>query len=178
MLDYTVKIGLIPIRRDCTPRPGMFNWEKAEERGRACVEYIESHFADENVSFVDLKDIIDVGVLFSENDVDAVVAKMRREKVDAIWLINANFGNEEVASMVSQELGLPVLLWGPLDDSIEPDGLRYYDSQCGLFGMSRLLKRMHIPFTYVENCRIEDKRLSDGFRQFVSVTCMVKNFRV
>ena len=69
MLDYTVKIGLIPIRRDCTPRPGMFNWEKAEERGRACVEYIESHFADENVSFVDLKDIIDVGVLFSENDV-------------------------------------------------------------------------------------------------------------
>ena len=177
MLDYTVKIGLIPIRRDCTPRPGMFNWEKAEERGRACVEYIESHFADENVSFVDLKDIIDVGVLFSENDVDAVVAKMRREKVDAIWLINANFGNEEVASMVSQELGLPVLLWGPLDDSIEPDGLRYYDSQCGLFGMSRQLKRMHIPFTYVENCRIEDKRLSDGFRQFVSVTCMVKNFR-
>ena len=36
---------------------------------------------------------------------------------------------------------------------------------------------MHIPFTYIENCRIEDKRVSDGFRQFVSVACMVKNFR-
>lgn len=34
MLDYNVKIGLVPLRRDCTPRPGMFNWEYAEERGQ------------------------------------------------------------------------------------------------------------------------------------------------
>ncbi len=29
-------------------------------------------------------------------------------------------GNEEVAAMVTKELGLPVLLWGPLDDVFEP----------------------------------------------------------
>ena len=34
MLNYNVKIGLVPLRRDCTPRPGAFNWEIAEERGR------------------------------------------------------------------------------------------------------------------------------------------------
>ena len=45
MLDYNVKIGLVPLRRDCTPRPGMFNWEYAEERGRKTVAYIEEHFA-------------------------------------------------------------------------------------------------------------------------------------
>ena len=28
MLNYHVKIGLVPIRRDVTPRPGIFNWEK------------------------------------------------------------------------------------------------------------------------------------------------------
>ena len=38
MLDYKVKIGLVPIRRDVTPRPGIFNWEKAEERCHAAVE--------------------------------------------------------------------------------------------------------------------------------------------
>ena len=29
MLNYHVKIGLAPMRRDVTPRPGIFNWEKA-----------------------------------------------------------------------------------------------------------------------------------------------------
>lgn len=28
MLQYNVKIGLAPMRRDVTPRPGIFNWEK------------------------------------------------------------------------------------------------------------------------------------------------------
>jgi L-fucose isomerase-like protein len=177
MLSYQVKIGLIPLRRDCTPRPGMFNWEKAEERGRACVRYIESHFADDQVSFVDLHEDISVGVLFSENDVDAVVEHMRHERVDAIFLINANFGNEEVAAMVAKALDVPVLLWGPQDDSFEPDGMRYFDSQCGLFAMSRQLKRFHIPFTYIENCRIEEQQFADGLREFVSAACMVKNFR-
>ena len=37
MLNYHVKIGLVPIRRDVTPRPGIFNWEKAEERCAAAV---------------------------------------------------------------------------------------------------------------------------------------------
>ena len=32
MLDYNIRIGLVPLRRDCTPRPGQFNWEIAEER--------------------------------------------------------------------------------------------------------------------------------------------------
>ena len=43
MLNYNVKIGLVPLRRDCTPRPGQFNWEIAEERGRNTAEYIKKH---------------------------------------------------------------------------------------------------------------------------------------
>lgn len=66
MLNYHVKIGLVPIRRDCTPRPGIFNWEYAEERARKTVAYIEEHFTSENVSFVDLKGINDVEVLYNE----------------------------------------------------------------------------------------------------------------
>ena len=70
MLNYKVKIGLVPVRRDCTPRPGAFNWERAEERGRKVVAYIESHFSNEIVSFSDLKGVIDVETLYSENDVE------------------------------------------------------------------------------------------------------------
>ena len=49
MLNYNVKIGLVPLRRDCTPRPGQFNWEIAEERGRNTVEYIKKHFSWDEV---------------------------------------------------------------------------------------------------------------------------------
>ncbi len=177
MLNYQVKIGLIPIRRDCTPRPGLFNWEITEARCRKTVKYIEDHFTGDKVSFVDLKGINPVEVLYSENDIEAVLARMRAEKVDAIFIINGNFGNEEAAAMVAEALRLPVLLWGPQDDVFDPDGMRYTDSQCGLFGTSRQLLRFSIPFTYIENCRVEDKILADGLRSFISVVCMVKNFR-
>ena len=176
MLDYSVKIGLVPIRRDVTPRPGIFNWEKAEERCARAVAYIEDHFADEHISFVDLNGINAVNVLYQDRDVEAVIDRFRREKVDAVFLINGNFGNEEVAGAVAKAIGKPVLLWGPQDDSFLPDGTRYTDTQCGLFGMSRQLQRMNIPFTYIENCPLEDERLARGFRSFARVACAVKNF--
>lgn len=177
MLDYQVKIGLVPLRRDVNPRPGIFNWEKAEERCHNAVSYIESHFSDKHISFTDLKGINPVDVLYNEKDVPAVVERFRQEKVDAVFLINGNFGNEEVAGMVAGELGKPVLLWGPQDESFLPDGTRYTDTQCGLFGISRQLQRLHIPFSYLENCRIEDPSFSEGFLDFAAVVCMVKNFR-
>lgn len=176
MLNYHVKLGLVPIRRDVTPRPGIFNWEKAEKRGRDVVNYIKSKYSNENVSFVDLKGINDVEVLFNEKDVDKVVERFQKEKVDAIFLINCNFGNEEVAADVARKLNKPVLLWAPIDDEFEADGMRYTDSQCGVFGVSRQLQRLNIKFTYIECCSIEDKIFDRGLNKFISVACMVKNF--
>ena len=176
MLDFTVKIGLVPLRRDCTPRPGMFNWEFAEERGRKTVAYIKEHFASEHVSFVDLKGVIDVKVLWSLNDVNKVAEYFRRNGVDAIFLIPANFGNEEAAGALAKAYGKPVLLWGPQDDTFYPDGLRMTDTQCGIFAMSRQLMRMNVPFTYIENCFVDDEMLKEGFDSFTRVVCAVKNF--
>lgn len=84
MLNYHVKVGLVPVRRDVTPRPGIFNWEKAEERCHRVMAYIEDHFADEHVSFVDLKGINEVDVLYNEKDVDAVIKRFQDNKVDAV----------------------------------------------------------------------------------------------
>ena len=65
-MKYQIKIGLAPIRRDVTPRPGIFNWEKAEIRGRRMVKYIEEQFTDDRVSFVDTKGITPVDVLITK----------------------------------------------------------------------------------------------------------------
>ena len=93
--------------------------------------------------------------LYSEDDVPAVIERLRAEKVDAVFIINCNFGNEEAAGEVAKALEKPVLIWAPLDDVFEPDGTRYTDSQCGLFGVSRQLQRLNVPGSYRECCRWE-----------------------
>jgi len=164
------------MRRDVNQRPGIFNWEKAEVRGQKAVDYIKSHFSSDQVSFVDLEGINEVGVLYNDQDAQKVIKLFRDQEVDGILLINANFGNEEVAGHVARALKKPILLWAPLDDEFASDGMRFTDSQCGIFGVSRQLQRLKIPFSYIENCRIEEEIFAQGLKKFISVTCMVKNF--
>ena len=176
MLSFIVKIGLAPFRRDVTPRPGIFNWEKAEERGQRVIEYIRKNFADDNVSFIGTESITPTGVLATEEDALKAAAYFQEEKADAVFLINCNFGNEEAAGLLAQTLKKPVLLWAPVDEEFAPDGMRYTDSQCGLFGVSRMLQRLNIHFSYIETCRVQDEAFAKGLTSFASVTCMVKNF--
>lgn len=176
MMDYSVRIGLVPCRRDVTPRPGIFNWEIAEERGRAQVAYIREHFTGDGVTFVGIEGINPVDVMINEADAAKIKERFAAEKVDAIFIINANFGNEEAIAEVCR-MGKPVCIWAPLDDRFDADGMRYTDSQCGIFGVSRLLQRHNIPFSHINTCRVDSDVFRRGFEKFVSVSCMVKNFR-
>ena len=177
MMDYNIKIGLIPLRRDVSPRPGIFNWEKAEERGRIFTSLIKDKYTDDKVSFVTIDGINKEDLLFSEKDVQFVIDRFSKENVDAIFIINCNFGNEEAAGAVAKALSKPVLLWGPLDDEYAPDGMRYTDSQCGCFGISRQFQRRNIKFSYIESCSFEDPEFDEGFKRFCSAVCMLKNFK-
>ena len=56
------------MRRDVSSALVYSIGKKAEERGRNAVEYIKSNFSSENVSFVDLKGINDVEVLYNDKD--------------------------------------------------------------------------------------------------------------
>ena len=178
MLDYKVKIGLIPMRRNTTDRPkGTFlTWYSAEQRGERFVEYIEKNFANDKVSFVDSKGIGIKDLIFDDDSANAMIERMKAEKVDAVLIINCNFGNEEAAADIAKALGKPVLLWAPLDDEYYVDGMRPTDSQCGLFGVSRQFQRFHIPFSHLPCCRVESEEFKAGFDSFVRVACMVKNF--
>ncbi len=178
MFDYKVKIGLIPMRRNTTDRPrGTFlTWYSAEQRGKKFVDYIKKNFTNENVEFADIKGIGIEDLMFDDASAAEVIAKMKQEEVDAVFIINCNFGNEEAAADVAKALGKPVLLWAPLDDEYYVDGMRPTDSQCGLFGVSRQMQRFHIPFSHLPCCRVESDEFKAGFEKFIRVTCMVKNF--
>lgn len=178
MFDYKVKIGLVPMRRDTNNRPkGTFlTWYSAEERGERFVRYIEENFTTDKVSFVDSKGLGTKDLIHDAASAAAMVERMKREGVDAVFIVNCNFGNEEAAADIAKAMGKPVLLWAPLDDEYYVDGMRPTDSQCGLFGVSRQMQRFHIPFSHLPCCRVESDEFKDGFLSFVRVACMVKNF--
>ena len=178
MLNYEVKVGLVALRRNTTNRPkGTFlTWYSAEERGKKFVDYIETNFSSEHVTFVDNKGIGINDLVFDDETAALTVERFKKEKVDAVMIINCNFGNEEAAADIAKAIGKPLLIWAPLDDEYYVDGMRPTDSQCGLFGMSRQLQRYHIPFSHLPCCEVESKEFSEGFNSFVRVACMVKNF--
>ncbi len=179
MLDYKVKIGLVPMRRNTTDRPrGTFlTWYSAEQRGERFVKYIEENFTSDIVSFVDSKGLGHKDLIYDDKSAEDIVKRFKDSDVDAVFIINCNFGNEEAAADIAKELGKPVLLWAPLDDEYYVDGMRPTDSQCGLFGISRQMQRFHIPFSHLPCCRVESDEFKEGFLSFVRVACMVKNFK-
>ena len=178
MLNYKVKIGLAPMRRNTTDRPvkTFLTWSSAEERGHRFVKYIEENFTSEHVEFVNINGIGHNDLMFDDASGVEVVKRFKEADVDAVIIINANFGNEELAADVAKALGKPVCLWAPLDDEYYEHGMRPTDSQCGIFGVSRQMQRYGIPFSHIPCCRVESEEFKEGFERFVRVSCMVKNF--
>ena len=99
MLNYKVKIGLAPMRRNTTNRPAktFLTWVSAEERGHRFVKYIEENFTNEHVEFVNINGLGHNDLMYDDESVEAVAERFTKEAVDAVFIINTNFGNEEAA---------------------------------------------------------------------------------
>ncbi|MDE7158656.1 MAG: fucose isomerase, partial [Clostridiales bacterium] len=175
-MDYSLKIGILPIRRYIAEPPkriGIFQSDYAVENKRELVPYIEKKFSDENTKFVNIDFLNEEGLLYLDDDCDKVISYFKEQKIDALIILNCNFGNEFVAGTVARALHLPTLLFGPRDTHFE-NGIRYTDTQCGLFAISKQLKRGNVPFEYIENCNVRDEKFTKGIKEFFSICSMVK----
>jgi L-fucose isomerase-like protein len=76
--------------------------------------------------------------------------------------------------MIGKRLGVPLLLWGPRDEAPLADGSRYRDSLCGMFASSKVIRKLKVPFTYVENCRVDDPQFAEGVSRFLRTAGVVK----
>jgi L-fucose isomerase-like protein len=165
-VDFKIKIGMAPTRRF------IFSKEDALKfKGLTAQKFREL-----GVEFVDIEDINEEGLLHSESDVDKIVEKFKREKVNALFFPHCNFGSEDLVGKVACQLKLPILLWGPRDEAPLPDGARLRDSQCGLFATGKVLRRFNLPFTYIPNCTLEDEAFEGGVRNFIAAANVVKEF--
>lgn len=162
-----IKLGYAPTRRSIFSAPDAIKY-----RGLTAQRLTEL-----GVDFVDITDINEEGLLYNDADMLKIVEKFKAEKIDGLFLPHCNFGTEYECARLAKELGVPVLLWGPLDVRPEPDGTRLRDTQCGLFATGKVLRRFGVPFTYMTNCRLEDPVFERGLRDFMAVCNVVKTFR-
>ena len=129
------------------------------------------------VAFVDIDDINEEGLLFCEEDRLKIEDKFRKAGVSGLFVPHANFGCEYEVARLAKSLNVPVLLWGPRDERPEEDGVRLRDSQCGLFATGKVLRRFEVPFTYMTNCRVDDREFERGVKDFVAICNVVRTFR-
>jgi L-fucose isomerase-like protein len=162
-----VVLGFAPTRRSIFSAPDAV---KYADLTRARLEEL-------GVSFVDISDISEDGLLHREEDRIKIEARFKEKKVDGLFVPHGNFGTEYEVARLAKELNVPVLLWGPRDERPDEDGIRLRDSQCGLFATGKVLRRFRIPFTYLCNCRLEDEEFQRGIRNFLAVCNVVKTFR-
>lgn len=162
-----MKLGFAPTRRSIFSAP-----DAVKYRGLTA-----ERLAELGIDFVDIKDINEEGLLYDDGDVAAIAAKFKAEGVDGLMLPHCNFGTEYVCARLAKELDVPVLLWGPLDERPEPDGVRLRDTQCGLFATGKVLRRFRVPFTYLTGCRLQDEVFERGVREFLAVCNVVKTFQ-
>lgn len=161
-----IKLGYAPTRRSIFSAPDAIKY-----RGLTAQRLTEL-----GIDFVDITDINEEGLLYNDADMLKIAEKFKAEKIDGLFLPHCNFGTEYECARLAKELGVPVLLWGPLDEHPEPDGTRLRDTQCGLFATGKVLRRFGVPFTYMTNCHLEDPVFERGLRDFMAVCNVVKTF--
>lgn len=130
-----------------------------------------------HVDFVDLDAVLPDGMIRDQAHVAPAVKHFQAHNVDALFVPHCNFGTEGAVGMIARQLGVPTLLWGPRDEAPLPDGKRLRDTLCGMFASSKVLHKLGVPFTYIENCRLDDPQLAAGVDMFLraaNVACLFR----
>ncbi len=164
---HNIKLGLVPTSRSVYSREDTLKYKNL----------IKEKLKQLNINFVDIDWLNNDGLLYDPRDVDVIAKRFNREEIDALFCPHCNFGMEEAVAKLAKKMNKPFLLWGPRDEAPTIDGARLRDSLCGIFATSKVLKILNVPFTYIENCRIEDNIFSYGLKNFISVAAVVKSFK-
>jgi L-fucose isomerase-like protein len=167
MKEFRPLMGLVPIGKF------VFSNEDAIRYKRL----LQAKLTGWGVRYVDLEGLLPDGLVKDQSHVDPVVEHMKKAGADCIFMPHCNFGTEGAVGMIAKKMGVPVLLWGPRDEAPLPDGRRLRDTLCGLFASSKVVYKQNVPFTYLENCRIDDEPLRKGVDAFLRAVSVADIFR-
>ncbi|MCL1859217.1 MAG: L-fucose/L-arabinose isomerase family protein [Oscillospiraceae bacterium] len=169
--EIKLKLGIAPVKRGT----GFTTIKNALIFKNNTLEVLKN--LDKNVEIVTIDSVVPDGIATDLAQVPAITDYLKSKKVDAVFLLHTDFGPEETVAKIGKEMGLPVLLWGPRDDSPDENGVRIRDTQCGILASSKVLSRFGVKFTYIENCYPTDKVFLDGVNNFCRAAAVVKTFK-
>lgn len=127
--------------------------------------------------YVDLEGVLPDGLIKDQSHVDAAVSHFKKAGVDCVFMPHCNFGTEGAVGAIARKLEVPVLMWGPRDEAPLPDGRRLRDTLCGLFASTKVVYKQGVPFTYIENCRVDDPPFHKGVDRFLRAVNIANIFR-
>lgn len=168
-----MKTGKMPLLGLCPIGKFVFSHEDAIRQKQALQKRLKAW----GIPFADLDGVLPDGLVRDQAHVEPAVRHFQAAGADALFLPHCNFGTEGAVGMIARKLELPVLLWGPRDEAPRPDGTRLRDSLCGLLASSKVLHKLGVPYSYIENCRTDDPPLRRGIDRFLRAANVASLFR-
>jgi L-fucose isomerase-like protein len=167
MKKRNVKIGVVPTIRALRLRNEAIRIKRQ----------IFNKISGFGVEIIDIDDINEEGVLLDPQYEEDIINKLKKNDVDGLFFPHVNFGSEDLVAKVAKAIDKPVLIWGPRDEAPTTQGdiMRY--SQTGIFATGKILRRFNVPFSYINNCALEDIPFEKGFQNFLSVCSIIKAFK-
>jgi L-fucose isomerase-like protein len=166
-----VLLGFVPIGKFC------FSHEDALKQKQS----IEQVLIELHVPYIGVDTLIPDGMVRSDEDAQKVIRYFETlppgQKPDALFLPHCNFGTETAVGILARAMGIPVLLWGPQDETPQQDGTRLRDSLCGVLASSKVLQNCDVPFTYIPNCFVHDVVFRLRLTQFIRTVAVVRRFK-
>lgn len=130
-----------------------------------------------HIDYVCIDGIVPDGLVRDHSHVEPVVKYLEAQKIDALFVPHCNFGTESAVGLIAKKLGVPTLLWGPRDSAPLDDGTRLRDSLCGMFASSKVLHKLGVTYSYIENCTVDDTMFKKGLDTFLRAVAVTKYLR-
>jgi L-fucose isomerase-like protein len=165
--ERRVTLGICPIGKF------VFSHEDAKKQKAKLFEKLDTL----GIEYINADAILPDGILRGNADIAPVASYFADKKVDALFVPHCNFGTESAVGMLARELGVPTLLWGPRDGAPLEDGTRLRDSLCGMFASSKVLHKLGVKYSYIENCFVEDSLFAEGIDTFLRAVSAAKHLK-
>jgi L-fucose isomerase-like protein len=170
MYKPQVTLGVVPVKR------GFLPMDEAKRQKDAFMKVLRS-VKPEVTKIIGIDDLCENGIAFEPAKVPAIVDKLRKSEIDALFIPFCDFGEESVVAAIASAFKVPVLIWGNRDEMVNTDTIRGRDTQCGMFAATKVLRRHGVKYSYIFNCETSSEEFRMGLERFIRTANAIKDLK-
>lgn len=171
-----VKIGVVGVMRK------VFQEEYGKER---FAEFLQEIVQDARIELWTPQDVdVDGGIIYAGelDQTQDVIDLFLGERIDGLIIIPINYGDEEAAAKIGKAvhdaLHVPVYTYIWPDASVQEDGTRLSDNECGILPMRQHMRvTMGVNPGFFPFCDIGTEEFKDAFDRFVRICSGIHSAR-